>query len=555
MRRPELSGGPAAGPTMRQLVEAHGGVLFDLGADGGPRPARPGDAVLGHVPTGVRLQSARIRHGELFAGLRGLARDGARYLPDAFQHGAAAGICTPERSVSRLAARLAGRGLDLRARGLWLHPRPSDVVAAVAADVYGRPAEALSLAAVTGTNGKTSVCHLAGQLLARADLSPAVLGTAGHSLQSPRGPLRLESTHTTPDVAELQRLLSRHVGGGGRTAVMEASSHGLLQGRMAGLGLRVAAFTNLTREHLDYHGTMERYLDAKARLWDLLLPGAGVAVVFGRTEASLEMRRRALARGARLVVVDIGGAGDLTARDVTRTAEGWRFDIVGLGMRAARVDLPLAGEHNVENALVAAAIARSLGASASAVVEGLRSALAPPGRLERVVAPGSGGGGVAGDRGVDVLVDYAHSPDAMERVLAELRRGLDGDARGGRLICVFGCGGDRDRGKRVPMGRASGRLADVTVVTSDNPRGEDPAGIAETVLEGVDAEGGHRFLELDRGRAIERAVAMARPGDVVLIAGKGHENTQVIQGRAVPFDDRVVAAEALARAANPGGEL
>ena len=547
MIRPEGSQGVDGAMSMAALVERHGGVLHALGAAGGPRPARAGDPAGAKVPAGIRIQSAWIERGELFAGLKGLRTDGARFLPEAFERGATGALVSPERSVSAVAAALQARGIDLSGRSLWLHPRPADVLGAVAADVHGRPADRLGIAVVTGTNGKTSVCHLVGQLLDRAELAPAVLGTAGHRLRSARGPLRLAASHTTPDVAALQALLAGHVAGGGRTAVMEASSHGLVQGRLAGLAPRVAAFTNLTREHLDYHGSMERYLDAKARVWDLLTPGEGIAVVFGRSDASLEMRRRAETAGARVVTVDVGAAADLTAQELRRTREGWSFVLAGLGFPATPVELPLPGRHNVENALVAAAVARSLGATAAAVVAGLGAAAAPPGRLERVSAG-------AGAAPFEVMVDYAHSPDAMERVLAELRRDLDGRDEAGRLICVFGCGGDRDRGKRVPMGRAAGRIADVSVVTSDNPRSEDPAAIAETVLEGVDAAGGRRVLELDRGRAIERALGMARRGDVVLIAGKGHENTQTIGGRALPFDDRVVAAEALTRlAAEDGG--
>ncbi len=544
MIRPEGNRGRRGAESMTALVESHGGVLFDLGAAGGPRPARPGDLAGARVPVGIRIQSTRVKPGELFAGLRGLRTDGARFLPDAFSRGATSALVSPERSVGDAAAALEARGVDLAGRSLWLHPRAAEVLGAVAADIHGRPADRLLIAAVTGTNGKTSVCHLVGQLLDRAELAPAVLGTAGHRLRSARGPLRLAASHTTPDVASLQALLAGHVAGGGRTAVMEASSHGLVQGRLAGLAPRVAAFTNLSREHLDYHGSMERYLDAKARVWDLLTPGEGIAVVFGRSDASLEMRRRAAAAGARVVTVDVDAEADLTARKVRRTREGWSFVLAGLGLPAAPVELPLPGRHNVENALVAVAIARSLGASAAAVAAGLGAAVAPPGRLERVSA-----GAGAGAAPFEVMVDYAHSPEAMERVLADLRCDLDGRGDSGRLICVFGCGGDRDRGKRVPMGRAAGRIADVSVVTSDNPRSEDPAAIADAVLQGIDAAGGRRVLELDRGRAIERALGMARRGDVILIAGKGHENTQTIAGQALPFDDRVVAAEALARLA------
>lgn len=526
--------------TLEGLVAAHGGVAFGIPETGGALPLRPGDPRLGTLPSDVQVHAGRVRGGEIFVALAGHRVDGWRYAPDALERGASVILSAPDRSFEALRRRASSAGIDLSRRVLWVHPRAKEIAGAVAADVHGRPADSLALAGVTGTNGKTSVCHIAGQLLERGGMRPAIIGTAGHRLMSTRGMVQLPAVNTTPDATELHRLFGRHFAAGGDTGLMEVSSHGLVQNRLAGLKLRAAAFTNLTREHLDYHGTMEAYLLAKARIWNALEEG-GVAVVYGRSESSLEMRRLAAAAGARVVTVDTEHGADLMARGIERSLRGLSFELVGMGISATRVLLPLRGDHNVENALVAAALARSLGVCAKSVIDGLESVASPPGRLERVSDPAAVQG-----RGIDVLVDYAHSPDAVERVLGSLRADMEAAGQAdARLICVFGCGGDRDRGKREPMGRAAGRIADVSIVTSDNPRSEDPAAIANAVVKGIDLESGRRIVELDRRRAIERALDMARPGDVVLIAGKGHENTQTIGDVALPFDDRVVAGEVL----------
>lgn len=520
--------------TLGDLVARHGGVLFEL-ATGRRVSVERATA----IPSDVHLASGRVAAGDIFVARKGLRADGARFIPDAVRRGVGAVLVSVSRSPEVLARRCRTAGVDPGAALVWLHPRVDRVLAEVAADVHGRPADSLSLAGVTGTNGKTSVAHMTAQVLRSAGLAPAVLGTAGHTLESSRGPLQVASTHTTPDAAELSRLFARHVAGGGRTGVLEVSSHGLVQGRLEGLNLRVGAFTNLTREHLDYHGSMARYAEAKARIWDHLTPD-GVAVIHGVDPAALAMREAALARGARIVSVAVEGPADLQASGLSETARGMEFTLSGMGLGRRRLHLPLAGTHNVENAVVAAGIARAMGVGGDDLVGALSAVVAAPGRLEPIEVPAR----LANEDGhrMEVYVDYAHTPDAMERVLGSLRARCEGSQR---LLVVFGTGGDRDQGKRRPMGEAAGRLAHVSFVTSDNPRSEDPAAIADQILAGVDAVSGRRIVELDRRTAIERAIGMARPGDVVLIAGKGHENLQLVGDQTLPFDDRVVAAETL----------
>ncbi|MFT5731425.1 MAG: UDP-N-acetylmuramoyl-L-alanyl-D-glutamate--2,6-diaminopimelate ligase [Planctomycetota bacterium] len=549
---------PSQAPSLAELLEAHGGVVFSRTPSGEELAVAGGDQRLEIRPGDVHIHSGSVKTGDLFAALPGLRVDGIRFVPDAVTRGASVVFLPADRSVDALRRSIARAPLPLTRAAtsrsasplFWVHPRAREIVGEVAAHVHGRPADRLAMAGVTGTNGKTSVCHLAYQLLGASGRAPAILGTAGHTLRGRTGPLHMEASHTTPDATQIQRLLARHVAGGGDCAVMEASSHALVQGRLSGLQLQVGAFTNLTREHLDYHRTMGRYAEAKARLWDSVAPG-GHAVIFGTDAVANDMVERAQARDLQVIRVAVEEAakedgdrseGHLVASDVHLDERGARFRMDGLGFVEQEILLPLRGAHNIENALVAVALAHCLGASREDLATGLAALSAAPGRLEVVPLPG-----VA----FDVLVDYAHSPDALERVLSALRADMversSRPGSEGRLICVFGCGGDRDRGKRGPMGRAVGELSDVAIVTSDNPRGEAPEAIADAVVAGVDEVGGRRIVELDRARAIERALGIARPGDVVLIAGKGHENTQVIDGRSLPFDDRVVAAEAFAR--------
>jgi UDP-N-acetylmuramoyl-L-alanyl-D-glutamate--2,6-diaminopimelate ligase len=462
----------------------------------------------------VQIDSRSVGAGDLFAALPGRAADGARFAHEAVVRGATAVLSPAPLSPAP----------DVP---VWVHRDARRIAGEAAAVVHGRPSRALSVIAVTGTNGKTTTAHLAGQLCALVGRRAAVLGTTGHSLA---GGVRLPATHTTPDGPQLQRLLRRHRELGGDTVALELSSHALDQDRHAGLDISVGVFTNLTRDHLDYHGDMPRYLAAKRRLFEALRPGA-TAVVNADDPSSAAMAAAATASGASVVRFSAGSRADLGASDIVLGPRGTSFVLEGMGISRLEVKLSLVGRHNVANALAALAAVLALGASPSHALGGL-AALAPaPGRLERVSVP---------DRGFSVFVDYAHTPDALEAVLGTLRELLE---PGGRLICVFGCGGDRDRGKRAPMGAAVARLADVALLTSDNPRSEDPAAIAAEVLVGLRGGRAEVQVELDRRAAIAAALARARERDVVLVAGKGHERVQVVGGRELEFDDREVVRE------------
>ena len=497
---------------LSELVDRVGGSVAD--AAGGPGPE-----VLD-----AQLDSRRVGRGDLFAALPGSADDGLRHVTDAVGRGAVVVLTAPDRDLEPL----------LRDRpelqvAHWTHEDPREALAAAAGLLHGEPASGLGFAGITGTNGKTTTAHLLGQLLGGAGLAPAVLGTNGHLLAD--GKLR-PSTHTTPDAPELARLFRQHVDAGGRSVVMEVSSHALEQGRTAGLDFDVAVFTNLTREHLDYHGDMESYARAKARLFSGLRPGAA-AVINLDDPASETMRAAANSAGAEVYTYSTQRQASLRADRLRTEPTGSRFELDGMGIFSTEVLLPLCGRYNVENALAAVAAACLMGASPDALVTGLATTSPAPGRFEPVNT---------GARGFGAFVDYAHSPDALERVLQEVRPHV---RDGGRLLVVFGCGGDRDRGKRSEMGRLAGDLADIAVVTSDNPRTEDPDRIIEDVREGMTSACAEVLVEGDRRAAIQRAVERALPGDVLLVAGKGHETTQEIAGERHPFDDRLVIRECL----------
>ncbi len=470
---------------------------------------------------GLEHDSRRVKPGFLFASLpsaSGKASDSAAYVREALRRGASAVLAGGEGP---------GRG-----RTAWLRAAdPRGAYARLCSAYFGHPSRSLLLAGVTGTNGKTTSTYLLRSIFERAGRPCAVLGTVGYWT----GARMLPAPNTTPSALELQALLRRALRDGARAAAMEASSHALDQGRAEGLDFDAAVFTNLTRDHLDYHGTMARYLKAKARLFEMLgssAKAAPVAVLNADDPRSRALARRVPGR-ARLVFTALGpGRAEVRAEKLRLSAGASRFRL-RLGGRALEMELPLPGRFNVSNALGAAAAAWALGLPESAIARGLREPLLPPGRMEKVEA----------GQPFSVLVDYAHTPDALERVL----RTVDEFARG-RVITVFGCGGDRDRGKRPRMGAIAHRLSDLVVVTSDNPRTEDPEAIIAEVLRGVPGERGkaRRVLALaDRRQAIQRALKVARPGDVVLLAGKGHEDTQVVGERKLPFDDRVVARKYL----------
>jgi UDP-N-acetylmuramoyl-L-alanyl-D-glutamate--2,6-diaminopimelate ligase len=458
--------------------------------------------------TGITADSRAVAPGFLFAALPGSRVDGRSFIADAVARGAAAvlardGLAWPP---------------GVPTVPLVLAAEPRQALARIAARFHG--AQPRQVAAVTGTNGKTSTVDFLRQILASAGWPAASIGTLG--VITPQG--RIADSLTTPDPVALSALLARLAGEGVDALAMEASSHGLDQFRLDGVRLSAAAFTNLTRDHLDYHGSMDAYRAAKLRLFADLLPTGATAVAHTALEAASLDALRAIAarRGLRLVLA--GEGGDLAALpDHAPLPDGQRLRVRLDGV-ARELHLPVAGKFQADNVLVAAALAVALEVPAAAVLDAASRVAPVRGRMELAARLANGAA---------VYVDYAHTPDALARLLAALRPHATG-----RLILVFGAGGDRDPGKRPLMGRAA-RAADVAIVTDDNPRSEDPAAIRAAVLAGHGGaiDGG------DRRHAIARALDMARAGDVVAIAGKGHEQGQEIAGETLPFDDVSVVRE------------
>jgi UDP-N-acetylmuramoyl-L-alanyl-D-glutamate--2,6-diaminopimelate ligase len=460
--------------------------------------------------------SRKVQAGAAFIAVRGAAQDGHAWLPKARELGAAMAI------VEDVAAADAAGLPALVVRD----GRRAAAVAAAAA--FDWPARQLLLVGVTGTNGKTTTVGLLRHLLDAPDAPAASIGTLGVLLGSAGEEMPGGGGLTTPGPVELQRLLRALVDRGVRRVAMETSSHALDQRRVEGLSFAAAVFTNLTRDHLDYHGTMEAYREAKLRLVGLLARD-GVACINADDPAW-----RGIENAPRLVTWGSDPQAQVSARDVVFGSTGSRFLLVAPA-GAHAVSLPLIGDFNVANALGAAAAALALGMSVREVAEKLSNAPQVPGRLERLrTAP-------------TVLRDYAHTPDALERALLAVRpftRAADGDAPGAtpsRLIVLFGCGGDRDRGKRPEMGRIAEQLADVTIVTSDNPRTEDPERILDDIEAGMTGQGHRRIA--DRREAIAEALRLAAPHDVIVLAGKGHETYQIRGTTSYPFDEREIVAE------------
>ena len=474
--------------------------------------------------------SRAVRPGDTFVAYPGQSRDGREFIPQALARGAASVLW--ERAGFRWNPRWRAPNLGVR----QLRRNAGEI----ASRMHGRPSARLHLIGVTGTNGKTTCSQWIAQALTRCGRRCAVIGTLGYGVRAPLRPL----ANTTPDALWLHAQLAEFARRGAQAVAMEVSSIGLDQDRVAGVEFDVALFTNLSRDHLEYHRTMRRYGEAKARLfaWQTLRHavvnldddfGAALARGIGRPGLEVIGYGFTAARGAPLARV--------TGSNLVTSARGVSFD-AKTPWGAARVTSPVLGRHNAYNLLGTLAVLLASGVTLRKAVAAL-SALTPvPGRLQRV------GGG---PRPL-VVVDYAHTPDALEQALTTLRGLLDSNAsrltpHTSRLICVFGCGGERDRGKRPQMGRVAAALADRVVITSDNPRSEDPRQIIEDIVGGVRRAGGGMAIEPDRRAAILRAVQEARRGDIVLLAGKGHEEYQEIRGARRPFSDAAVAREAVER--------
>jgi UDP-N-acetylmuramoyl-L-alanyl-D-glutamate--2,6-diaminopimelate ligase len=460
---------------------------------------------------GLTLDSRQVQPGEAFVALRGTRAHGIAYAAEAVARGAAV----------VLAEAPAVAGFTPGVPVLWiddLHARLGEI----AARYYDHPSQALRVVGVTGTNGKTSTVQLITQALSRLGHTAASIGTLGAGLY---GALD-EGERTTPDAISVQRLLARFRDQGATHVAMEVSSHALEQGRVGAVGFEVAAFTNLTRDHLDYHGTMEAYGAAKAKLF--AFPGLKAAAInvddaFGRALAD------GLPGSLRVLRTSVGGAADVSAADVVTSAEGLTFELrTPWGAHAIRS--ALLGRFNVANLLAVVACLGALGEPFARIVEAVQALTPVNGRMNRL-----GGDG----RHPLVVVDYAHTPDALEQALTALRAHC-----AGRLVCVFGCGGERDAGKRPQMGAIAERLADVAIVTDDNPRGEDGDAIVAQIVAGFGDPAKAR-VERDREAAIRLGLSMARAGDVLLVAGKGHETYQEGAHGKRPFDDMAVARAAL----------
>jgi UDP-N-acetylmuramoyl-L-alanyl-D-glutamate--2,6-diaminopimelate ligase len=491
-----------------------------------PVGARPDERALASVVSSVGYDSRRATQGTVFLALRGQHADGGTFAQEAIARGAIAVIAETPAPAAALGSSVP-----------WIHvPDARLALAALAAEYWGHPSEQLSLVGITGTNGKTTTSYILASIFDAAGLRCGRIGTIGYRV----GGREIEASRTTPEAPELEQLLHEMVSQRSGACVMEVSSHALSLRRADSLRFSAAVFTNLTRDHLDFHQDMEQYFAAKLRLFQLL-PDNGVGV------ANLDDRRGAAfaAAAPRPVTYAIDAAADVRPGPLTLSLDGLEFD-VRTPRGALHVRSRLVGRPNAYNILAALTTAMALDVPFGAIEAGIWNLTSVPGRFQVVSAPTDD---------VRVVVDYAHTDDALKNLLETAR-----PLTAGRVITVFGCGGDRDRTKRPLMGAVAARSSDLVVITSDNPRSENPLSIIEEVKRGIvmpadrtppggsPGPRGTPFLAIvDRREAIERAVSEARRGDLVLIAGKGHEKYQVIGDRTLPFDDVEVARAALAR--------
>lgn len=471
--------------------------------------------------SGVEYDSRRVKPGDVFVAMRGGATDGNRYVDAALRQGAAAVVTDSREAFDRL------RNESDTGMALVEHGRRA--LAEISAAVMGHPERRLALSAVTGTNGKTTTAFLLESMLRSVGRTCVLIGT----VETHVGDEVRESPHTTPESRDVLEIFADGVKAGATEAVMEMSSHALEQERVWGLPVDVAMFTNLTQDHLDFHGTMENYLRAKARLFAGVGAPPPRVVILNADDSSFARFRDAASQS---VVMTYG----MTNRDAEYRAEDVRIRPGETRFRWAtpqgsvEVRSPLTGRVNVYNLLTASCAALARGLSVAQVVGAAEKLRQASGRFQ--VVP-------AGDTGITVVVDYAHTDDALRNLIALARELVK--ERGGRVITLFGCGGDRDRTKRPKMGRAAGEGSDLVVLTSDNPRSEEPEAILAEALAGVNETGVDCIVEEDRAGAIEIAIRAARRGDIVLLAGKGHEKVQVLKDGTVPFDDVAVAAGVL----------
>jgi len=491
---------------LTRLIEA-------LGGDGGLRTADRSATRAEANVTGLAYDSRKVQAGDLFVALTGLKLSGADFAADAIARGAV-GVVSEVQAPDETAVP-------------WVVVRDArQAMAALAAAFYDHPSQAMTVVGITGTNGKTTTAYLLHAIFEAAGVKAGLLGTVTYLV----GDEVVESSRTTPESPDVQRMFRLMVDRGCGACVMEVSSHALALRRVDETRFAAGVFTNLTRDHLDYHKDMESYFAAKRRLFEMLAPGAPgiINVDDSRGEALTKVASTPVTYG-------INKPADVTPGPLALTWEGLQFD-VKTPRGTVHVRSRLIGRPNVSNILAAVATATALDLPTSAIEEGLTKLQGVPGRFEMVSTSRDD---------IGVVVDYAHTDDALKNLL-ETARPLAQK----RVITVFGCGGDRDRTKRPLMGAVASRLSDVVIVTSDNPRSEDPIRIIEEIKRGIqhaDRENSEVLSIVDRHAAIEKAIAIAEPGDLVLLAGKGHEKTQVIGTREIPFDEVEIAQSALER--------
>jgi UDP-N-acetylmuramoyl-L-alanyl-D-glutamate--2,6-diaminopimelate ligase len=478
--------------------------------------------------TGVEYDSRRVGPGSLFVAMQGGTTDGNRYIAKAIEQGAAAIVTDSAMVFDDAAHRYPEISITEASHG-------RRALAVIAANFFGHPERQLGLTGVTGTNGKTTTAFLLDAMLNHAGRKTVLVGTieyhvAGKVVASP---------HTTPESRDLLALFREGVTAGATEAVMEVSSHALAQGRVYSMPYDVAIFTNLTRDHLDFHGTMENYFSAKRILFDGALgqpPRISVLNIDDPYGSALAV----IAKGAGSQIFSYGlNAGEFHADKLQMSAAGMTFRMTTPN-GTAEIHTRLTGKVNVYNLLAASAAAFGRGLTLDQIVSGTAALACVPGRFQTVNAGQS----------FTVVVDYAHTDDALRNLIALAREFVD--SAGGRVITLFGCGGDRDRTKRPLMGRAAGEGSDLVILTSDNPRSEDPQAILRDAQAGLEPTGVRYITEVDRARAIHLALAVAHPGDIVLLAGKGHEKTQTLRDGIIPFDDAAVAAATLRELAHAG---
>ncbi len=470
------------------------------------------------VINSIEYDSRRVRPGTAFIAMRGEKTDGNRFIDAAIQAGAAAIVSDSPTEVPRG---------DIA----WAQvPHGRRALARLSANFYKRPAERLTMTGITGTNGKTTTSFLVEAMLQAAGRKCALVGTVEYHVAG----MNLPAPHTTPEALDLNRMLAEAFGNGATEGVMEVSSHALDQQRVFGIPFDVAVFTNLTRDHLDYHHDFDTYFRAK----QILFEGCGtepprVAILNADDEYGAKLVKFSEGRGSQAFTYGLA-TGDFRALKADVGLGGTRFDMI---TPEGTVDLwsPLIGRVNIYNLLAAAGAAWARGCSLQQIARGAEACTRVPGRFERVDC----------GQPFTVVVDYAHTDDALRNLTTLARYFVSAHGSRGRVITLFGCGGDRDRSKRPLMGEAAGRGSDFVVLTSDNPRSEDPLAIIQDALPGLERTGTKHSVEPDRRKAIALAVDMAKPGDIVLLAGKGHEKVQITRAGAAPFDDVEVAREVL----------